>query len=146
MTDQFTVVGTRQKRTDSLSKVTGQALYTADLKLPRMLYGKVLRSPYPHARILNIDTGKAESLPGVKGIVTAADGHGVKWGVFKYTQDHPMIAIDKVRYVGEDVAGVAAVDEETAMEGPGADRGGVRTASRGLRSRRGDAGRRSPYS
>ncbi len=116
MTDQFTVVGTRQKRTDSLSKVTGQALYTADLKLPRMLYGKVLRSPYPHARILHIDTGKAASLPGVKAVVTAADGHGVKWGVFKYTQDHPMIAIDKVRYVGEDVAGVAAVDEETAME------------------------------
>ena len=48
--------------------------------------------------------------------MTGADTDGVRWGVFKYTQDHPMIAIDKVRYVGEDVAGVAAVDEETALE------------------------------
>ncbi len=116
MKDQVTVVGKRQRRTDSLSKVTGQALYTADLKLPRMLHAKVLRSPHPHARILNIDAGKALRLPGVKAVVTSADGHGVKWGVFKYTQDHPMIAGDKVRYVGEDVAGVAAIDEETALE------------------------------
>jgi CO/xanthine dehydrogenase Mo-binding subunit len=116
MKDQYTVVGTRQKRTDSLAKVTGQALYTADLKLPRMLHAKVLRSPHPHARILNIDVSKALRVHGVKAVVTAADGHGVKWGVFKYTQDHPMIAIDKVRYVGEDVAGVAAIDEETALE------------------------------
>jgi CO/xanthine dehydrogenase Mo-binding subunit len=116
MTDELSVVGKRMKRTDSLSKVTGEALYTADLKLPRMLHAKVLRSPHAHARILNIDTGKALRLPGVKAVVTAADGHGIKWGVFKYTQDHPMIAIDRVRYIGEDVAGVAAVDEETALE------------------------------
>ncbi|MFH1117482.1 MAG: molybdopterin cofactor-binding domain-containing protein [Pseudomonadota bacterium] len=116
MKDQVTVVGRRQRRSDSLAKVTGQALYTADLKLPRMLHAKVLRSPHPHARILNIDAGRALRLPGVKAVVTAADGHGVKWGVFKYTQDHPMIAVDKVRYVGEDVAGVAAIDEETALE------------------------------
>jgi CO/xanthine dehydrogenase Mo-binding subunit len=113
---EYSIVGTRMTRTDSLSKVTGQATFTADLKLPRMLYAKVLRSPHPHARILNIDAGKALSLPGVKAVVTSADTHGVKWGVFKYTQDHPMVAVDKVRYVGEDVAGVAAVDEETARE------------------------------
>lgn len=116
MTEEFSVVGKRVKRTDSLAKVTGQALYTADLKLPRMLHARVLRSPHAHARILNIDTTRASQLPGVKAVVTAADGHGIKWGVFKYTQDHPMIAIDKVRYIGEDVAGVAAVDEETALE------------------------------
>ena len=113
---QYSVVGKRIVRTDSLAKVTGKALYTADLKLPRMLHAKVLRSPYPHAKILNIDTSRARKLPGVKAVVTGADTYGVKWGVFKYTQDHAMFAIDKVRYVGEDVAGVAAVDEETALE------------------------------
>ena len=116
MDREYTIVGTRMTRTDSRAKVTGQAQFTADLKLARMLSAKVLRSPHPHAKILNIDTSKALRLPGVKAVVTAADAHGVKWGVFKYTQDHPMIAIDKVRYVGEDVAGVAAVDEETALE------------------------------
>lgn len=103
-------------RTDSVSKATGQAPYTADLKLPRMLVGKVLRSPYPHARILNIDTDRAERLKGVKAVITGNDGYGVKWGVFPYTQDHAMIPTDKVRYIGEEVAAVAAVDEETAME------------------------------
>ncbi|RLF56904.1 MAG: aldehyde oxidase [Thermoplasmata archaeon] len=116
MDKKYTVIGTRMTRTDSLAKVTGRATFTADLKLPRMLCAKVLRSPHPHAKILNIDTSKALRVPGVKAVVTAADAHGVKWGVFKYTQDHPMIAIDKVRYAGEDVAGVAAVDEETALE------------------------------
>lgn len=116
MERQYSVVGKRVRRTDSLSKVTGQALYTSDIKLPRMLHAKVLRSPLPHARILRIDTARAMSLPGVKAIVTASDGHGIKWGVFKYTQDHPMLAMEKVRYIGEDVAGVAAVDEETALE------------------------------
>ncbi len=116
MSEEYNVIGKRIIRTDSLAKVTGRANYTADLKLPRMLHAKVLRSPYPHAKILNIDTSKARRLPGVKAIVTGADTYGVRWGVFKYTQDHTMIAIDKVRYVGEDVAGVAAVDEETALE------------------------------
>ena len=116
MSDNYRVIGKRMVRTDSLAKVTGAAVYTADIKLPRMLHAKILRSPHPHARILNIDISKALKLPGVKAIVTGADTYGVKWGVFKYTQDHTMIAIDKVRYVGEDVAGVAAIDEETALE------------------------------
>ena len=116
MSDNYSVIGKPIVRTDSLAKVTGGAAYTADIKLPRMLHAKVLRSPYPHAKILNIDTSKALKLPGVKAVVTGADTYGVKWGVFKYTQDHTMIAIDRVRYVGEDVAGVAAIDEETALE------------------------------
>ena len=115
MDRDYTIIGTRMTRTDSLAKVTGSANFTADLKFPRMLCAKVLRSPHPHAKILNIDTSRALRLPGVKAVVTAADAYGVKWGVFKYTQDHPMIAVDRVRYVGEDVAGVAAVDEETAL-------------------------------
>lgn len=112
----FFIVGKRVPRRDSFDKVTGTAIYTADLKFPNMLVAKVLRSPYPHAKILYIDTSKALKLPGVKAVVTGKDGYGVKWGVFKYTQDHTMLPTDKVRYVGEDVAGVAAIDEETALE------------------------------
>ena len=113
---EASLIGKRMVRSDSVAKATGQALYTADLRLPRMLVGKVLRSPYPHARILHIDIGKAERLRGVKAVITGRDGHGVKWGVFPYTQDHDMIPTDKVRYIGEEVAAVAAVDEETALE------------------------------
>lgn len=119
MRDECEVVGKRVRRSDSLAKVTGRALYTADLKLPGMLHAKILRSPLPHARIVRIDTSRALRLPGVRAVVTASDGSGVKWGVFKYTQDHSMLALDKVRYIGEDVAGVAAVDEETALEALG---------------------------
>jgi 4-hydroxybenzoyl-CoA reductase subunit alpha len=81
-----------------------------------MLYAKVLRSPHAHARILNIDTSRAERLSGVKAVVTGRDTPGVKWGVFPYTRDQQLLTVDKVRYVGEDVAAVAAEDEETAME------------------------------
>jgi 4-hydroxybenzoyl-CoA reductase subunit alpha len=113
------LVGQSVVRIDSLAKATGRALYTADLTLPRMLSGKALRSPHAHARILNIDTSKAEKLRGVEAVVTGKDAAGVKWGVFRYTRDHALLAADKVRYIGEDVAAVAAVDEETAMEALG---------------------------
>jgi CO/xanthine dehydrogenase Mo-binding subunit len=116
MAEEYSLIGKRVVRSDSREKVTGAAVYTADLKLPNMLHAQVLRSPLPHARILNIDTSRARRLPGVKAVVTGFDGHGVKWGVFRYTQDHDMLPTDKVRYIGEDVAGVAAVDRETAME------------------------------
>jgi 4-hydroxybenzoyl-CoA reductase alpha subunit len=110
------LVGHSVVRIDSLAKATGQARYTADLTLPRMLYAKVLRSPHAHARILNIDTSRAERLRGVKAVVTGADAAGVKWGVFRYTRDQQLLTQDKVRYIGEDVAAVAAEDEDTAME------------------------------
>lgn len=113
---EHTLVGHRVPRIDSLDKATGQARYTADLTLPRMLYGKVLRSPHAHARILNIDASKAERLRGVKAVVTGRDTAGVRWGVFRYTRDQQLLTGDKVRYIGEDVAAVAAEDEETAME------------------------------
>ncbi len=113
---EYSLIGRSVPRIDSRSKVTGEALFTADLKLPRMLTAKVLRSPYPHARILNIDTSKAEALPGVHTIVTGKDTAGEKWGVFRYTRDQPLLCIDKVRYVGDEVAAVAAVDEDTADE------------------------------
>ncbi|MGB3906369.1 MAG: molybdopterin cofactor-binding domain-containing protein [Anaerolineae bacterium] len=113
---EHALVGHRVPRIDSLDKATGQARYTADLTLPRMLYGKVLRSPHAHARILNIDASKAERLRGVKAVVTGRDTAGVRWGVFPYTRDQQLLTGDKVRYIGEDVAAVAAEDEETAME------------------------------
>jgi CO/xanthine dehydrogenase Mo-binding subunit len=113
------IVGKGVVRSDCLAKVTGQARYSADLKLPGMLVAKVLRSPHAHARILSVDVSPALKIPGVKAAVSGQDGYGVKWGVFRYTQDHAMVPTDKVRYVGEDVAAVAAIDEETAIEALG---------------------------
>ena len=114
--EKFSYIGKDMKRIDTAHKATGEALFAADLTLPRMLVGKILRSPHAHARIVAIDTAKAEKLPGVKAIVTAKDIGGDKWGVFKYTQDQQFLPTEKVRYVGEEVAGVAAVDEDTALE------------------------------
>ena len=113
---KFSYIGKDMKRVDAACKATGEALFAADLALPRMLVGKVLRSPYAHARIVEIDPLKAEKLPGVKAVVTAKDTSGDKWGVFKYTQDQQFLPTEKVRYVGEEVAAVAAVDEDTALE------------------------------
>ena len=112
----YALIGKRMPRVDSRSKVMGKAKFTADLKLPGMLIGKVKRSPYAHARILSIDTSKAERLPGVKAVVSGRDTEGVKWGVFAYTRDQQFIQTEKVRYIGDEVAGVAAVDEETALK------------------------------
>lgn len=110
----FSVVGQRLNRVDGNEKVTGQAEFVADVSLPGMLAGAVLRSPYPHARILNIDTSRARKVSGVRAVVTADDTPGRTWGVF--VRDQPVIAKDKVRYVGEELAGVAAVDLDTARE------------------------------
>jgi CO/xanthine dehydrogenase Mo-binding subunit len=108
------VVGRTVPRVDGEEKVTGRAEYVADITLPGMLRGAVLRSPYPHARIRRIDTSRARQLPGVRAVVTAADTPKRLWGAF--VRDQPVLASDKVRYVGEEVAAVAAVDLETARE------------------------------
>ena len=100
---------------DGPDKVTGAARYTFDVGLPGMLYAKVLRSPYPHARVRAVDTSRAEALPGVAAVVTGCDAAQLPdpyYGVA--IRDQPVVAIDKVRYVGDMVAAVAAVDEETA--------------------------------
>ena len=114
--EKYAYIGKDMKRIDTSLKATGGALFAADLSFPHLLVGKVLRSPHPHARILNIETAKAEKLPGVKAVVTAKDTCGDKWGVFRYTQDQQFLPTEKVRYVGEEVAAVAAVDEDTALE------------------------------
>ncbi len=113
LVEDYEIVGKSYPRLDARDKVTGNALYLGDLKLKGMLYGKVLRSKHAHARIVKIDTSKAEELPGVKGVVTGADLnflHG------ESLCDEYFLARDRVRYKGEAVAAVAAVDEETAQE------------------------------
>ena len=100
---------------DGPDKVTGAARYTFDFSLPGMLHAKVLRSPHPHARIRSLDVRRAESLAGVAAVVTGADAVRLPdpyYGVA--IRDQPVIAIDKVRYVGDMVAAVAAIDDEIA--------------------------------
>jgi CO/xanthine dehydrogenase Mo-binding subunit/CO/xanthine dehydrogenase FAD-binding subunit len=106
------VVGKDVLRTDAVPKVTGAAQYVADLHFPGMLHAAVLRSPHPHARIAAIDTSAAAAMPGVKAIVTGADTAKRKWGAFR--PDLYPLAIGKVRYAGDEVAAVAAVDAATA--------------------------------
>src|SRR5262245_40915726 len=108
----FTVVGTDVPRTDAIPKVTGAAQYVGDLSFPGMLHAAVLRSPHPHARIVGIDVSGAESMPGVKAVATGADTAKRKWGAFR--PDLYPLAIGKVRYVGDEVAAVAATDLATA--------------------------------
>jgi 4-hydroxybenzoyl-CoA reductase subunit alpha len=113
---RYSNIGKRQPRIEGIGKVTGEAKYTSDLKLPKMLFGKLLRSPYPHAKILNIDVDKALNLKGVKAVVTGADIPGQKYGRFRSRRDETGLAREKVRYIGDPVAAVAAIDEDTALE------------------------------
>ena len=107
-------VGQPMPRVESPAKVAGVLKYTADVHRPDMLWGKVLRSPLPHARILNIDTSRAKALIGVKAVITAADVSGKLVGAS--LKDLPVLARDRVRFIGEEVAAVAAVDADTAEE------------------------------
>ncbi len=101
---------------DSVTKATGQAKFTADLSLPGMLIGKLLRSPHPHARILNIDVSSAQKLTAVRAVVTGKDTAGKTYGSGAAFCDEQALAVDKVRFVGDEVAAVAAVDEDSALE------------------------------
>jgi len=105
-------VGQSVPRVDGIEKVTGKAKFLGDLVIPGMLHGKIFRSPYPHARILSVDASKAEALPGVAAVLTAADIGDL---VPTYN-GRPVIAMNKVRYVGEPVAAVAATGSSTAEE------------------------------
>jgi CO/xanthine dehydrogenase Mo-binding subunit len=112
----FRVVGQPLPRVDGLEKVTGRARYVTDLVMPGMAHAKVLRSPYAHARVLNVDVARARALPGVQAALCGAD---LTWCEPYYGpayRDRPVLAIDVVRYEGEPVAAVAAVDEATAAE------------------------------
>lgn len=117
-------VGTRPVRPDGIDKVTGRAVFSADFNLPDALHGAVLRSPFAHARILRIDTGKALALPGVKAIVTASDLPGITEGQAMINGQPPdfrdmsanILARDKVLYEGHAIAAIAAVDAHTAEQ------------------------------
>jgi 4-hydroxybenzoyl-CoA reductase subunit alpha len=112
----YNVINTRAPRLDAPDKATGKATFIDDLTMPGMLYGAILQSPLAHAHILNIDTAKAKKLPGVKAVVTAEDAGLVKYGVSPARYDETLFCHDKVRYVGDEIAAVAALDLETAME------------------------------
>ena len=112
----YTVINRRAPRVDAPAKATGRAKYIDDLSFPDMLYGVILQSPLAHAKILSIDTSKAKKLPGVKAVVTAKEAGLVKYGVSPARYDETLFCHDKVRYVGDEIAAVAAVDLDTAME------------------------------
>ncbi len=107
------VVGTPRAKVDAVAKVTGQQLYADDLVLPRMLWCRMFRSPHPHARIVAIDTTKARALPGVHAVLTGAD-LPIPFGILPVSQDEHALCPERVRFIGDPVAAVAAVDEETA--------------------------------
>ena len=120
---ELKVVGTRPVRPDGVDKVTGRAVFAADTRAPGMLWGKIKRSPHAHARIVSIDTSKAEALPGVKAVVTAADFPDIK-SEEAFVGEGPMnfrdlarnvMARDKVLYEGHAVAAVAAASQAIAM-------------------------------
>ncbi len=111
------IIGRPTPRLDSREKVTGRAVYTDDLKMPGMLHGALLRSPHAHARIVAIDTAKARALPGVKDVLTGADLLPVKYGNWRLVpdlQDETALATDRVRFIGDEVAAVCALDRATA--------------------------------
>jgi 4-hydroxybenzoyl-CoA reductase subunit alpha len=106
-------IGARVPMIDSAAKVTGSGVYTDDMTLPGTLTGKILHSPHAHARIVSIDTSEAERLPGVKAVVTGRETP-VRYGILPVGHDETIFAADKVRYVGDNVAGVAAETAEIA--------------------------------
>ena len=112
MSDEFIYIGKAAQRQEAPDKVAGRAVYAGDIYLPGMLYGAVLRSPFPHARIVRIDPAAALSCPGVKAVITANDLPLLRLG--ENIKDQPVLAQDKVRFAGERIAAVAAVDEDTA--------------------------------
>jgi 4-hydroxybenzoyl-CoA reductase subunit alpha len=111
--NDFSVIGKSIAMVDAAGKTTGAGKYTDDLSLPGMLVGKILHSPYPHARIKHIDTSRAKALDGVAAVVTGADAPN-PYGILPVGHDETALAVGKVRYVGDHVACVAAINEEIA--------------------------------
>jgi len=110
----YSVVGKRIPQRDAVEKVKGAAAFTADIRLNGMLHGKILRSHVPHARIRKIDISEALKLKGVKAVVTAEDTPRIKYSISPTWADKLVLADEKVNYIGDEIAAVAAVDEETA--------------------------------
>ncbi len=112
--EKYTIIDKPIPRMDSIEKVTGRASYLDDFSLPGLLHGKILRSPHPHAQILEMDTREAERLPGVRAVITGKDVPDIKFSFAQEMADKYILCKEKVRYVGDEVAAVAAVDLNTA--------------------------------
>src|SRR3989442_3068771 len=112
--NKLSIIGQSLPKIDAWAKVTGETKFADDLVLPRMAHGKLLRSPHAHALIKRIDVTRAKGLPGVYAVITGHDLPRVKFGILPVSQDEEALCVDKVRMVGDAVAAVAAVDEETA--------------------------------
>ena len=110
MSKKLNIVGKHQSKIDAWERVTGKAQYASDINLPGMLYAKILRSPHPHAKVVNLGVEKAKALLGVKAVLTPKDMPPYRWHA-----DMPILT-DNPKFDGDDIAVVAAVDEETAME------------------------------
>src|SRR5437763_11361136 len=113
---EFRVVNHSVPREDGVAKVTGRAVFTSDIRLEGMAYAKLLRSPVAHARILSVDTREVLRQPGVIAVLTGSDLHGIDPYYGHAVKDHPLLAIGKVRFLGEPVAAVVAEDERSAYE------------------------------
>ncbi|MFY9574637.1 MAG: molybdopterin cofactor-binding domain-containing protein, partial [Blastocatellia bacterium] len=112
---EFKVIGKPYRKVDARSKCTGQTRFADDIVLPRMLFAKLLRSPVPHALIKRIDVTKALSLPGVVAIITGKD-LPIPYGILPVSQDEHTLCINKVRFIGDPVAAIAALDEDIAFD------------------------------
>src|SRR5918993_510535 len=109
------VVGKPFRKVDARSKCVGETRFADDITLPRMLYCKILRSPEPHARIESIDASKALALPGVHAVITGRD-LPITYGILPVSQDEHPLCVERVRFIGDPVAAVAAIDEDTAFD------------------------------
>lgn len=114
--NKLAVVGKREPMLDALEKATGRAKFTDDLSFPEMLFGKILRSPHPHAKILHVDLSGALKVKGVQGAICGKDIPKKKYGIVPMAKDEYALAIDKVRYIGDEVAAVVATSIEAAEE------------------------------
>src|SRR5712692_10447603 len=112
--DALKVVGKPFRKVDARAKCTGQTRFADDIVLPRMLFAKLLRSPVPHALIKRIDVSNALKLPGVVAVITGKD-LPIPYGILPVSQDEHALCIDKVRFIGDPVAAIAAIDEDTAF-------------------------------
>jgi 4-hydroxybenzoyl-CoA reductase subunit alpha len=113
--EPLTIIGKPNMKVDAMAKVSGETLFADDMALPRMLFCKIKRSPHPHARIVGVDTSRAEAMEGVVATLIGKE-LPIPFGILPVSEDEHALCIDKVRFVGDPVAAVAAVDEETAEE------------------------------
>jgi CO/xanthine dehydrogenase Mo-binding subunit len=112
----YSIAGVSAPRVDGIEKVTGKAIYTSDIQLPGMAYARILRSPVAHAKLIKVDASKAKELPGVIATLTREDIEGFNFKYGATYKDQSIVAVDKVRYVGDPVAAVVAEDPATAAE------------------------------